>query len=99
MSNSIAEVTRFLGVPASDVEAPRGQGVYSWYNGWQRDRNHYEPMAPHTKALLNRVFCEPNQDLAALLRTLSSQQPARAAAAGGAGGGVLLPSHGYACVT
>ena len=81
------EVTRFIGVPDFNVTVPPGQGVYNWYNGWQRDRNHYEPMAAHTKALLNHVFCAANRDLADLLSSLAD------------GKEVLQPSHGYACVT
>ena len=44
-------------------------------------------MAAHTKALLNHVFCAANRDLAELLSSLAD------------GKEVLLPSHGYACVT
>ena len=59
----------------------------SRYNGAQRERNHYEGMAPETRGLLDALFCDHNRDLAGLL-----------ADAGPDRGPLLLPSHGYACV-
>ena len=88
VASSVREVTRFLGVPDYDIESPAGHGVYTWYNSWQRDKNHYLPMKAQTRALLDFVFCEPNRDLESLLRSLE----------GSNGKGPLLPSHGYACV-
>ena len=66
--------------------------MYEWYNGLQRDRNHYEPMWPQTKALLDGLFCDHNVDLAELLNgQLGLTGPDGTEP-------LLLPKHGYACV-
>jgi len=70
VSDSMNEVTRFLGLPDHTYELHAGFKVYQWYNAKQREKNHYDPMPDQTRALLDRLFCEANQDFEELLGVL-----------------------------
>ena len=90
ITQSMNEITRFLGVPDHDYDGTPGHAMYQRYNSFQRHRrDDREDMLPSTRKVLDEIFCEPNRELEGLVSQGGGWSPHSAR---------TLKGAGYACV-